>query len=180
MLMRQGLPVFTLTAAGMVVVASFLPWATLTGPFTPQTINGTSVNPLGTNSLVQAFAQAMQGQVTTFTVSGWTGHVGAQGMTFPNWLIVAAAVFVAAFALMECVPHTKVPRALPLSASVYGLVHLGMLAIPAAGLRGSLHPGYFLALAAFGVLVVSILRTPSPASVTPPAAAVEEAAAPAS
>lgn len=154
--MREGLPVMTLTACAVVVTAAFLPWATISGTLTVNSVGGAPVDQA--DGLARMLAESLGGRSTTFTLTGWQGYAGIEGVQFPNWLVVVAALFVAAFALMERAPNTQVPKALPGAFSVYGLAHLLTLtAAPLSG-KGTLGAGFFLAVAAHGVLLFTSLR----------------------
>ena len=110
-------------AAVIVVIASFLPWATLASPKISRDGLGEPQISLAT-SIWNGNHLPMTMQIPmTLVISAWNGNVEPIGLTLPNWLVVVAAVGVALIAWREASADWKAPTALPLALAGYGFTH---------------------------------------------------------
>jgi hypothetical protein len=133
---RRRLPVAVLTACGLVIVSGFLPWATV---------------------YPRLLFQGLR-----FSFTGWSSAGTLFNSGLPAWIIPAASLFVAGQALMNLLPNTRVPRWLPLHFAGLGLVLLlayGVwVVVPDPTSAGRLEAGWYLALVAYVMMVVALVR----------------------
>lgn len=150
----NGLPVARLTACALIAVATFLPWATFAGIF------GVSWKPTRAIEISTAATTANSSQ--EFVAVGWASITTVHGIDLPNWLVLAASVFVVGYALMERVPGTNVPRWLPVLLGLYALLHLVTFASPVLlDKRSGLHNlsvGWWLAFLSTLAMLVTLFR----------------------
>ncbi len=157
--MQKGLPVGLLIAFGLVLVGCFLPWGTISFDWSDAkvSIGGIPVEGQPLGNLAEAIPGLAGAAKGTLPVSPWAGYATLLGLQLPNWLVLAAAAFLAAFGVMECFPHTRVPVLARASFCLYGVVHLGALGSDFVQ-GGKADTGFFLTAAAFAVLTILTLR----------------------
>ena len=136
--MRKGLPIGIIVCGALVLMASFLPWVTITGPLQIQGLG--EANPF--QSLAQAANHLFGREEISITVNAWNGNVSLAGLTLPNWLVVAAGLLITGVSILGSFPRTRVPSALLYSLWAYGTLHLCTLAVLLPSLKGEVHVGY--------------------------------------
>lgn len=120
-------------AAVIVMIASFLPWATAAA--NPIISQDGSVGPeisLSTSTWNGNFQPLTLKIPITLVISAWNGNVVFFGLIFPNWLVAVAAVAIAAIAWLEASATWKGPRVLSAFLAAYGLLHVSSFMV---GLR---------------------------------------------
>ena len=132
--MRSILPLGSLLACGVGLVAAFLPW----GSFR---------------------LQAFDGQSVTVTLNAWNGNLSLLGLTIPNWMVAISLLAIGTAVVLREIAIWEAPRALCIALSSYGFVHmtLYLVVLGAQGTQASIGAGTFLMLlAAAALLAMSI------------------------
>jgi hypothetical protein len=137
-------------AAVVIFAASFMPWgevrgtATLNLPFMPK---GAEVPDL------------FGGMEIVVTVTGWNGTMNLGRLKLPNWLVVFAAVGVAALCWLKATSVWAAPPALLFGLAGYGLFHSGdILVWLLSSDKSSAGVGSFLTVIAFAGMLAALIR----------------------
>jgi len=139
---EKTLAINVTVAAAVVFVASFLPWGTF---------RGAPAFPFGNSPLA--------GMELSVTSSAWNGSISAPGLGLPNWLVVVAALAVAATAWLKATAAWVPPAALPMALAAYGFLHASwwIVAVGVAG-KASVGVGSLLTGLAFTGMLVALVR----------------------
>ena len=80
------------------------------------------------------------------------------GVDLPDWLVLAAALFIASLSMMACDPGTRVPPWLRPAFCLYGIAHLALSARETGIGTGNVGIGYMLSSLAFTTLAILVAR----------------------
>jgi hypothetical protein len=147
-------------AAVVVFAASFMPWgevrgtATVNLPFMPKGADAPDL---------------FGGMEFVATVTGWNGNMNLGRLKLPNWLVVLAAVSVAALCWLKATSLWAAPPALLFGLAIYGLFHSGdILVWLLTSEKSSAGVGSFLTVIAFvgmlGAIRPLVVRVAKPAA----------------
>lgn len=156
--MRSG-PVWIITTCGLAVVGFFLPWGIAAhlwrnirlGPGTP---NGEVITGFALRAGLLKEDRGDYLHVPLAPIQSWSN---VAGVDFPDWLILAAILFVGVFGVLATMSSARVPAWLASCFSLYGTLHLLVVwarVVP----HGKVGAGLVLTTLAFGTLTVLTLR----------------------
>ena len=98
------------------------------------------------------------GGVGEFTSNGWAGRLILGGLALPNGLVVFAAAIACWCCWLRALVIGRIPAALPLAFSIYGLVHAAAIGFVHLGPDSHPGPGIPAAIACFGANLALIGR----------------------
>jgi hypothetical protein len=136
-------------ATALIIAASFMPWGELRGAIDIQ-------SPFGDD--FRFMNDALNAQFAV-TVTAWNGTLTLGGLKLPNWLVVVAAVAVAAFCWLKATGTWPAPRWLSLLLVAYGVLHTLFFTLTVA-FNGTAGVGALLTILGFIALLVILLRDP--------------------
>jgi hypothetical protein len=146
---RQTATVVTIATA-LVLVASVMPWATVqTMPPFPGVLPSHMLHEL------QVIGTA------------WNGNLNFLSVTWPNSLVVLAAIMLSVFTWLQATENWQPPRKLLLGLTGYGLVHTALFSISVYR-YANVGVGALLTLAIFAWILRELIVTRRLSSATPP------------
>ncbi|MEW4567511.1 hypothetical protein AB1L88_06545 [Tautonia sp. JC769] len=99
------------------------------------------------------------GGIGEFETTGWAGRLIVGPFWLPNWMVVFASGIVCWCSWLRAVRVGRIPAALPIAFTLYGVAHAGaMVFLFWGGSRASLGPGAPLTVLAFAAMLVMIVQ----------------------
>jgi hypothetical protein len=142
--MKQKLPIGILLWCALVIVASFMTWATV------QAHPTLSIGSFPLGNMGMNFSMTM-------TVTAWNGSLTLLQVQTPNWLIVPAAVVVALVAALRAFGFKQASPVIEWVLSIFGVLYMIAFVLMIVDGGGTLGIGSILTLIAFIGMVVSIV-----------------------
>jgi hypothetical protein len=137
-------------AAGLVFVASFLPWGVVEFSKLPTPASG---------ELGDAFHQ-MLAKLGAIPVTAWNGYASIAGLKVPNLLVLLAAVTPALAIWLKAASNWKLGAAFLAVCAGYGLAHASLVFVTLhMSEEGSPRIGVVLTALAFGWMLLALLRS---------------------
>lgn len=141
---RQTMPLGVVVAAAVVVMASFMPWVTLSRSL-----------PFG-----NMFPGSLPMNVSLPSPTAWNSNVTLLGITVPNWFLVGIAAVAAFSAWTTAAGRWSAPRWLILGLPIYGVCHSAFVIFMIMTSNGiGLGFGVILTFLAFGGMLATVVRT---------------------
>lgn len=142
---QQPRPLGVIIAAAVVVVASFMPWITLSQSL-----------PFG-----NMFPGSLPMNLSLPSPTAWNSNVTLLGITVPNWFLVGVAIGAAGTVWMSADSRWAAPRWLLLGLPIYGVCHSEFVVLMIMTSNGAgLGFGVILTFLAFGGMMYAVVKTP--------------------